>query len=131
MLKDTILVLKQRQGASLAQIRKRLELKNSDGKIDEAKDKMLTSTLKGLVLKGTVEKTDRGIYKLARGVPADGENDVPSRRRRAFPHGVCKTHRRYHKLRRRKGHGHRRRRSRRCHSRRRHHRRRHHRRRRR
>lgn len=106
LLQDTILVLKQRQGASLAQIRKRLELNNSDGKLDGTKNKMLSSTLKNLVLKGKVEKNG-GVYKLARGDPADQENEVPSRRHRAFPYGPSKRHRRYHKLRRRKGHRHR------------------------
>jgi len=136
VLQDTILVLKQRQGASLAQIRKRLEVKNSDGKIDEVKNKMLTSTLKGLVLKGTVEKAG-GIYKLAKGIPVDAENEIPNRRRkrrRAFGRSVSRRHRRrrrshqhkrkrHHSRRRRKHHSQR---SRRHHSRRRHHRRRKH-----
>jgi hypothetical protein len=49
LLQDTILVLKPRQGASPAQIRKHLELDNS-------KHKMLPSTLKNLVLTGKAEK---------------------------------------------------------------------------
>jgi len=112
VLQNTLMVLKQRQGASLAQIRKRLELKSSNGKVDAIKNKMLTSTLKGLVEKGKIEKNG-GIYKLARGVPEE-EEGVPSRRHRTLHHGGYKIQR--HSRRRRH---HKRRRSRRQHSRRR------------
>nr|PNR34025.1 hypothetical protein PHYPA_023841 [Physcomitrium patens] len=119
MLQDTILVLKQRQGASLAEIRKRLEL-GSDGKLSEAKNKMLTSTLKGLVQKGRIQKSG-GKYKLARASSKKAVDKAVSRRSRSLAVGSVKSQRRSrggHRHRRRRGGSRRRRHSRKRHGRR-------------
>jgi len=118
LLQNTLVVLKQRQGASLAQIRKRLQLKSSNGKVDASKNKMLTTALKGLVEKGKIEKNS-GIYKLAKSnLEEDG---VPSRRHILHRRRRRGTPRRRRRRRSRRRHSRRRR-----HTQRRHHRRRRH-----
>jgi hypothetical protein len=96
MLRNTMLNLKQRNGASLAQIRKHMEA-NYSTKLDTTNKKRLATALKGLVQTGKVEKTPAGVYKLRKTAEQEGEKAaVPSRRRRVFPTGYCKTHTRYH-----------------------------------
>ncbi|CAM6045148.1 unnamed protein product [Sphagnum compactum] len=122
-----MLHLKQRKGASLAQLRKHLET-NYEEKLNGSSKKLLTASLKGLVQTGKVKKLGN-VYKLSGGKEDDNDDTTMRRRRkRRFPVGYCKTHRFPHRAgsRRRRSTRHRRRR----HHRRRHHRRRHHRRRR-
>ena len=128
-IRDAIVHLKHRKGASLAQIRKHLE-SNYDEKMDAANQKMLSSAMNGLVQTGRIQKKGL-VYRLSRSTKKMQEDDIdmPGRRRRhhrrrALPHGRCKTRRRGHHKR-----GYRRRRSKRRHRRRRTRRRRHHRRR--
>lgn len=130
-IRDAIVHLKHRKGASLAQIRKHLE-SNYDEKLDAANQKMLSSAMKGLVQTGRIQKKGL-VYRFSRSTKKMQEDDIdmPGRRRRhhrrrALPHGRCKTRRRGHHKR---GYRRRRRRSKRRHRRRRTRRRRHHRRR--
>lgn len=62
MIRDAMVHLKQRKGASLALIRKHLE-SNYAEKLDAATQKLLSTTLKGLVQKGKIHKTGK-VYEI-------------------------------------------------------------------
>ncbi len=93
LLQDAMLHLKQRKGASLAQLRKHLET-NYEEKLNGSSKKLLTASLKGLVQTGKVKKLGN-VYKLSSGGKEDDNDDTTIRRRRKrkFPLGYCKTHR--------------------------------------
>nr|PNR26867.1 hypothetical protein PHYPA_030348 [Physcomitrium patens] len=84
LIRDAMVHLKKRNGASFAQLRKHLE-SNYAAKLDANKRKLLSSALKSMVQSGSVEKKG-AVYKL--GVPTaqaskgPAEIAVPSRRRR-------------------------------------------------
>ncbi|KAG0583271.1 hypothetical protein M758_3G123900 [Ceratodon purpureus] len=134
MLRNAMLHLKERKGASFAQIRKHLEQRDRNGaKLDPDHKKILTNALRGLVKTGEVSKNGL-IYVLKErqnAAEALEETKTKTKPQHTVPHRVpggkyCKSHSKYHYA--RKG-GSRRRKRRRRKSRRRHHRRRRHRRR--
>nr|PNR28361.1 hypothetical protein PHYPA_028953 [Physcomitrium patens] len=86
LIRDAVLHLKQRNGASFAEIRRHLE-SNYSNRLDPTNKRMLSMALKGLVQAGSVERRS-SVYKLGiqqtRRAPKTTDNPVPLRRRRGL-----------------------------------------------